>query len=364
MKQINQKKIAAKSILIMVSVLIIGFQAQAQKVGDNLGNHTANQDLKMSGKDILNAKDVTATGAVNTKDVNATGTVTANNVTATNNVSVTNANGIVIGAATFTNTSVSLELKGDKALLINRVTDTSTIAAADVVDGMMIFANNQHKFYFRSNGIWQTFAGTSAGTAVLSITPGAVGGNANASGFSLFTTGSTTSAVTGDLTLLLQPANASYPGVVTSGPQIFGGNKKFADAVTLGYVPISTDTTNKLLVVDGISGNIMASNMNVGLIGKAIVQVPAGTSALLTPNTFLDVILTVAGVKADDGIVVNIKKSDRALFAGLTIKNATATNDNEVTVCFEDERNPDPSLGYTVPAIDGKSLVVTWMHRN
>ena len=78
-------------VKLLMAILILfamgtNYVSAQIKIGDNLGNHKAIKDLDMNTNKIVNAS------------------------------------GAVIGAATFTNASVALELAGtDKAILINRV---------------------------------------------------------------------------------------------------------------------------------------------------------------------------------------------------------------------------------------------------
>lgn len=310
----------------------------------------------MSGKNIANANNVAAS-TVNASSVNVTNVVTAG--------------GINIGVATFDPVNVSLQLNDiTKAMVVNRVANLNAIVAP--ANGMMVYNNTDGRFYFRNSGVWETFASSPSGKAVLSITAGAVGSTSNVNGFSLSNVGgNVVGAASGDVTISLQPASSMYPGIVLSDPtssQIFNGDKTFWGKLTFLSTPISSNSADKVLVVDG-TGNLKASSLTAGLIGNATVQVPAGTNATLSPNMFFSLVFTsatfplLAGIKADDGVVVNFKSSNIAAFSGLTIKSVAATNDGEVTVYFEDDRNP-AATGYLPLDIDNKALIITWMHKN
>lgn len=361
MKKLSQTKFTATKILVMVGILLTGFHAQAQKVGDNLGNHTANQNLKMSGNDIVNAANVTATG-----------TATAATVAATN--MVTSTNGVVIGAAAFTNGSVSLELNGTtKAMLITRVADllnASTIA--NPLDGMMVYNNNDGRFYFRNSGVWETFASSPNGKAVLSITAGPLLAASNNNGFSLLN-GSTNivGPASGNLTLSLQPADDLHPGIVTIDPQIFSGSKTFGGNLFLGSVMAQSDTSDKVLVRDGSGQVRMSTSLTAGMIQKTTYAITNAQAVIFSsPNMYSTLTIPVTGIKKDDGVVVNFFSADLGLFDGLTIKNAAASADNIVTVQIEDDRNPaddpaaTPPYVYTLPkfSLPGARLMITWLH--
>src|SRR5690606_7002816 len=86
-----------------------------QRLGDNLGNHKAGQDLDMNTKSITNAD-------------------------------VINANGAVIGqVGAVNNTHVALQVNGtNQAMLVPRVTDllnatTPSIPVANAVNGMIVY---------------------------------------------------------------------------------------------------------------------------------------------------------------------------------------------------------------------------------
>ena len=109
-----------KFILLILICLFKNAPCQL-KTGDNLGNHKAIKDLDMSDQKIISAS------------------------------------GIVLGAASYSNNSVQLELTaGNKALLINRVANINSIISP--VDGMLVYSNTENKFYLRQAGTWVTFA--------------------------------------------------------------------------------------------------------------------------------------------------------------------------------------------------------------
>ena len=362
MKQLNQIKLTTKKFLLLIGVLFAGFQVQAQKVGDNLGNHTAIKDLDIGKHNIVNAS------------------------------------GAVIGSVNFTtipNTSVSLELAGtDKAFLVNRVDDlfATTSPITNTAVGMMVYNKKDSKFYFFDGKGWETFATPSpSGLTVWTVTAGDFGTSPNGSGLTVTTTA-------GNVKISLEAATVDYPGVVTTATQAFAGTKNFQNdlnvggAITVGgaatitgattiagtttissgslniskTVPVSTNPADYVLVVDG-NGAVKTSTMSAGLIGNAIVQIPVGFSAKQTPNSYFSLVFKpVKGVNIDDGVVVNFKNSDIGTFTGITIKSAVATNTDEVTVYLEDDRNPDPdpALGYKALSIDLSSLIITWIHKN
>ena len=319
-------------VKLLMAILILfamgtNYVSAQIKIGDNLGNHKAIKDLDMNTNKIVNAS------------------------------------GAVIGAATFTNASVALELAGtDKAILINRVATLAAILLP--VDGMVVFQNSDSKMYVRQGGAWVTF-GTS-NNLVTSLTASAVGATPNGDGLTL-------SSSQGTITINLQPADATRPGVLTAGSQTIGGNKTFTGTTTFQDVVVSaginaanispsTNVADVILVQDA-SGNVKKSALFAGSIMKVNVPIPGGTSALFTSdNMLITVTLTVAGIAQDDGVVVNFSNADQASFVGLTILSSIATAANTVKVYLADVRNPaDPA--YAAVAIDAKNLTVTYLHK-
>lgn len=308
---------------------------KAQTFGDNLGNHKATKDLLMQNKQLLNAA------------------------------------GVAIGTATFTNSSIALQIDGtDKAILIPRVAANSAIAAP--LNGMIIYNTTDKKFFLYqggdnvgAGGAWVTFA-----LAMKESTDGinAVG---NDHGYTLTQVGQET-------ILKLSPATATTPGIVTVDAQQFNGHKVFGDSVTVSKrTMLNADTVSggltlkdakigsglleeKFMVVDN-KGLVKKSNVSPASFGKYSLAVPAGTSAGFSPdgNSSVEFTLTVPGLKMDDGVVVNFSNADFAAFKGLTILYAIATADNTVTVAIADLRNPAETPGYALPAFDGKNLIVT-----
>ena len=218
--------------------------------------------------------------------------------------------------------------------------------------------------YVRQGGAWVTF-GTS-NNLVTSLTASAVGATPNGDGLTL-------SSSQGTITINLQPADATRPGVLTAGSQTIGGNKTFTGTTTFQDVVVSaginaanispsTNVADVILVQDA-SGNVKKSALFAGSIMKVNVPIPGGTSALFTSdNMLITVTLTVAGIAQDDGVVVNFSNADQASFVGLTILSSIATAANTVKVYLADVRNPaDPA--YAAVAIDAKNLTVTYLHK-
>lgn len=369
-------RILLKSILIVGLLAGVTSFAQAQKFGDNLGNHIATKDLQMAGKNIFNAE------------------------------------GIAIGTTALTNGSVALQIgTANKAILVSAVAANADIQAP--LNGMIVYNNTDNKFYLYQNSAWVTFA-----IALRASTDG-IESVSNANGYTLTQVGQET-------VLKLAPADATNPGVVTAIDQTFGGNKTFngnltvatgatlnvadgastlggtltvagnltagtatapatstfngtmqvagstilAGSVNDGNGPVSavkiTNTVDAVaadeqnyLVVDQ-DGNVKIGSFNGKSLAKYLVAVPAGSSANFDAegNSGIEIVLNINDVKLNDAIVVNFAAVDRAKFAGLSILSAVATADGQVTVNIADFRNP-AAPGYAAPAIDVARLIVT-----
>ncbi|NTD96318.1 hypothetical protein G6M26_27335 [Agrobacterium tumefaciens] len=369
-------KFLLKSVLFTGLLSGTAFFAQAQKFGDNLGNHTATKDLQMAGKSIFNAE------------------------------------GIAIGSASMVNGSVALQIGGaNKAILVSTVAANTDIAAP--VNGMIVYNSTDNKFYMYQNNAWVTFA-----LALRASTDG-IETISNANGYTLTQVGQET-------VLRLTPADATNPGIVTTTDQVFAGNKTFNGNVNLatgaalnvldgpatlggtlsvaGNTTIGTSTApantllngalnvtgqstlagsisggasptsgikiinpldvdpldvQSFLVVDA-DGNVKRGASSNASLAKYQIAVPNGASAGFDPegNSGIEITLAINEIKVNDAIVVNFSAADRARFSGLTILSAVAVADGQVVVNVADLRNP-AATGYVAPAIDSANLIVT-----
>ncbi|NTD96319.1 hypothetical protein G6M26_27330 [Agrobacterium tumefaciens] len=369
-----------KSTLLKSAMVVAFFaltlgssQAQTQKMGDNLGNHTATRDLQLAGKQILNAS------------------------------------GVVIGATVAANNSVALQISGaDRAILISNVVANADILAP--LNGMIIYNTTDNKFYLYQNGAWVTFA--------LALTPSTNGieSASNPNGYTLTQVGQET-------VLKLAPADATNPGVITTGDQNLAGNKTLQGNFSLlngGNLTVEAGTTNlngnltvgaaganvpsvlngsltvsdkttlngntgtasspvngivfsntvpalnteaeNFLVVDAASGEVRRSSFVGNALFKQRVLAPTIT---LGANEATKLVLTVPGITQNDGVVVNYDATDLASTPGLeyiSILNATATNNLEVSITIADMRQENADGTPLIPAttlLSGKNFIIT-----
>jgi len=118
------------SRFFLMICMMVSLQATAQRFGDNLGNHSATDTLRMRGFNLLQA------------------------------------GGITIGTYNFLNNSVALQIDAvNKAVLIPRINDTTAIS--NPVNGMLVYSLANETFYVRQGGRWITFGSISNGVTTL-----------------------------------------------------------------------------------------------------------------------------------------------------------------------------------------------------
>ncbi|RZM18091.1 MAG: hypothetical protein EOO88_41635, partial [Pedobacter sp.] len=155
------------SIIALVVMALIGNSVFAQqKFGDNLGNHNANKNLLLNSHQLLNTS------------------------------------GIAIGTAVFSSNSVALEISAtNKAFLLSRLATNADMLALTAVNGMMVYVTGDSKFYLYQGDTWVPVS--------TGITVSIPNTSSTANGFTLSTLG----------ILALSPADATNPGIVTTGTQ-------------------------------------------------------------------------------------------------------------------------------------------------
>lgn len=143
---------------------------------------------------------------------------------------------------------------------------------------------------------------TKIGSAIQTITIGAVSSSSDAKGASINISGDTREIV-------LHPADATNPGIVTTGVQTFAGNKTFDNNVTVdGTLTVNSLTNNtsadSVLVVN--NGVIEKRKVSEAAFGNAIRSINANRDTAQTIsffNTGADLTVTTNGT---DSINLNI----------------------------------------------------------
>ncbi|WP_037360213.1 hypothetical protein, partial [Asinibacterium sp. OR53] len=221
----NLHKIAG--FICLLAFTFTATTSRAQTFGDNLGNHTATDTLRMRGFNILQA------------------------------------GGITIGTYAFLNNSVALQIEAtDKALLLSRVSDTSAIA--NRVDGMLIYSNADHQFYACQAGIWQAFGLTNRGVTAIN---GKIG--------SITIAGDTTNTIT------LSQTGSNITIAAANKVALWNANKLMGKNISAGipansqvlmwndasqsWQPTSMNTLNNLTLPNGAKSDSFVTTLNGAL---------------------------------------------------------------------------------------------------
>lgn len=171
----------------------------------------------------------------------------------------------------------------------NRTVDSTIAIYLPVQDGA---AGTSKPYGFLQYSDWQKI-----GSSIQTITIGAVAATPNAKGASIVT--DTTSR-----TIILHPADATNPGIVTAGTQTFGGDKTFQDNVTASKTlrAGAAGTANSTLQVDGsLAMAIKTVNTNytaTAADNTILANTTAGalTVTLPAPTSFAGRIYTIKKV--------------------------------------------------------------------
>ncbi|THU32072.1 hypothetical protein FAM09_28235 [Niastella caeni] len=155
-------------------------------------------------------------------------------------------------------------------------------------------------------------------SGIQTITIGAVASSANVKGASIVTDSTSRQ-------IILHPANATNPGIVTAGTQTFGGNKTFRDSVTVG----STLTLNS--VADNTSADSVLVITN-GVVEKRQVSDAAFGNAIQRINGNTDTAQVFAFRNSGTDLTVSTNGSD-SLF--LNVPNASTTARGVVTAAAQ-----------------------------
>lgn len=190
----------------------------------------------------------------------------------------------------------------------NRVADSTIAIYLPVQDGA---AGSSKPYGFLQYADWLRI-----GSAIQTITIGAVSAAPDAKGASIV-------ADSTSRTIILHPADATNPGIVTAGTQTFGGNKTFQDSVAAAktFLAGSTGSANSTVQVDGS-------------LSLAIKTITASYTATAADNTILAntttgaLTITLPAPTAIAGRIYTIKKiGSGGIDNDLTITPSTGTID-------------------------------------
>ena len=151
-------------------------------------------------------------------------------------------------------------------------------------------------------------------SATQSLLVGAVATVGNVNGAHIDSTGSTR-------TIVLHPADATNPGIVTAGTQTFGGDKTFNGTLSLNNV--ATNSTLDSVLVIGANGLVQKRQVSPAAFGNAIRRINGNTDTaqyIAFRNSGTDLTVTTA---ANDSILLNVP--DAAVGARGVVTTATQT---------------------------------------
>lgn len=194
----------------------------------------------------------------------------------------------------------------NNVLVQNRAADSTIAIFLPVQDGS---AGNSKPYGFLTYSDWQKIQ-----SAVQTMTIGAVANTSNANGASVTKSNDT-------LTLVLHPADATNPGIVTAGTQTFGGDKTFAGNTTM----------NGTLTLNSVANNTSSDSvlvLNNGVVQKRQVSASAFGSAIRNINGNRDTAQTIAFRNSGTDLTVSTNGAD-SIF--LNVPDASTTNRGVVT---------------------------------
>jgi len=132
--------------------------------------------------------------------------------------------------------------------------------------------------------------------ATASLVIGAVATIGNVNGAHIDSTGSTR-------TLVLHPADATNPGIVTAGTQTFGGDETFNGAVTLNNVATNSTLDSVLVISNGL---IQKRQVSAAAFGNAVRRINGNTDTaqfFAFRNSGTDLTVTTAN---NDSVLLNV----------------------------------------------------------
>jgi hypothetical protein len=181
----------------------------------------------------------------------------------------------------------------DSVKVENRVADSTIAIHLPIQNG----SSATKPYGFLTYTDWQKIQ-----SGIQTITIGAVANTANVNGASI--TADSTSR-----TIVLHPADATHPGIVTAGTQTFGGAKTFNDSVTAnGPLTLNNVATNNaldsVLVIE--NGLVQKRQVSAAAFGNAIRSINGNrdtAQAFAFHNTGTDLTVSANGT---DSVFLNI----------------------------------------------------------
>ena len=198
----------------------------------------------------------------------------------------------------------------NNVLVQNRSTDSTIAIYLPVQDGS---AGTSKPYGFLTYSDWQKIQ-----SAIQTIAIGAVGSTPNVNGASIVTDSTSR-------TIILQPADATHPGIVTAGTQTFGGDKTFA----------GNTTVNGTLTLNSVANNSSADSVlvvNNGVVEKRQVSSAAFGNAIKNINGNRDTAQTFAFKNSGTDLTVSTNGTDSVF---LNVPDAGTSNRGVVTTAAQ-----------------------------
>jgi len=176
----------------------------------------------------------------------------------------------------------------NNVLVQNRAADSTIAVYLPVQNGS---AGASKPYGFLTYTDWQKIQ-----SAVQTITIGAVGSTPNVNGATIVVDSTSR-------TIILQPADATHPGIVTAGTQSFGGDKTFE----------GNTTVNGTLTLNNVANNASADSVlviNNGIVEKRQVSASAFGNAIRSINGNRDTAQSIAFRNSGTDLTVSTNSAD------------------------------------------------------
>lgn len=190
----------------------------------------------------------------------------------------------------------------DTVAVENRASDSTIAITLPVQNG----SSATKPYGFLTYADWQKIQ-----SAVQTVAIGAVASTANVNGASIVVDSTSR-------TIVLHPADATNPGIVTAGAQTFGGNKTFAGNTTAnGTLTLNNvadnNTVDSVLVIN--NGVVQKRQVSAAAFGDAIRSINGNrdTAQIFTFNNFgTDLSITNSSASGVDSIFLNVPNAGTA----------------------------------------------------
>ena len=303
---IKRSNLTKHVIAICVMLFALVSVTNAQKFGDNLGNHIATKDLLMGNQLILNAR------------------------------------GIVIGSTTLLNNSIALQIDGigSQALLITRITDTFGITIP--VNGMLVYSKSDNKFYFRQGGTWITFGTFNNGVTTLNGEIGDLTINGDNTSISVTKLGKS-------LTIAAQNTSAIWNanklmGNVVAGTVPTSGQALVWNSVTSSWEPTAISQIS-------FSGNGVKTDSIVTTLNGSLRKL--ASSNLIFVSDTASMLSNLLKVSDTANMLKNYVRKDNIPAAGVSTVSITSANGVSGSVLSS---TTTPAITLTLGAITPTSV--------